>query len=384
MKKLVNMDPRLVQQLILSRKALKHKYTSLKSDIARAQSQLERNLKPISEPLKKVLEKVVPIKTEPLIKGEWTRPPSPYSTPKKKPKEWSENLYNQYLPQSGMSFLEDTYSNIPEYSNIRDMTAVEDYDPDTAATDEENKLIDESIAEAHHQIQNLVNTPAYHEYIEDFHKLPRTYVDESIRGNEEEFDRHYGLAHDMQTDKFTLANTAVNIEGPDVIVNGIKYPGTVGLYELLFKKNPIGYSKDDLDQYMDILKRTNAYRRNFNPDAQIQGTQSEKYRTIIKPYLMKKNILKHPSTLIRSSSFKKPPPPTTRLKAKRGGRLDSSRNYNMVELSNKPIDYVYYDDPNELVDRLRLLMASDLAGNKGHNNEIISIIEELREAKIIK
>lgn len=43
----------------------------------------------------------------------------------------------------------------------------------------------------------------------------------------------------------------------------------------------------------------------------------------------------------------------------------------------------YWNDPNELVDRLRLLISSKSAGHTGHNNEIISIIEELREANII-
>ena len=51
--------------------------------------------------------------------------------------------------------------------------------------------------------------------------------------------------------------------------------------------------------------------------------------------------------------------------------------------SNSPIDYVHWDDPNELVDRLRLLMAERQAGNPSHDNEIQSIIEELREAEII-
>jgi len=44
---------------------------------------------------------------------------------------------------------------------------------------------------------------------------------------------------------------------------------------------------------------------------------------------------------------------------------------------------VYYDDPNELVTRLNLLTSSQNAGNTGVNNEIISIIEELRERNII-
>lgn len=47
------------------------------------------------------------------------------------------------------------------------------------------------------------------------------------------------------------------------------------------------------------------------------------------------------------------------------------------------MDYVYWDDPNELVDRLRLLLAERAAGNPSHINEIISIIEELREAGIV-
>ncbi|KYN15784.1 hypothetical protein ALC57_11990 [Trachymyrmex cornetzi] len=40
-------------------------------------------------------------------------------------------------------------------------------------------------------------------------------------------------------------------------------------------------------------------------------------------------------------------------------------------------------DPNEIVDRLRLLKASRQTGHNGHNNEILSIIEELREAGLI-
>ena len=51
--------------------------------------------------------------------------------------------------------------------------------------------------------------------------------------------------------------------------------------------------------------------------------------------------------------------------------------------SSSSIDYIYWDDPNELVDRLRLLMAEQQAGNKSHSNEILAIVEELREAGYI-
>lgn len=48
------------------------------------------------------------------------------------------------------------------------------------------------------------------------------------------------------------------------------------------------------------------------------------------------------------------------------------------------IAYEYYDDANELCDRLYLLISSKTAGNTNHDQEINSIIEELRESDIIE
>ena len=47
------------------------------------------------------------------------------------------------------------------------------------------------------------------------------------------------------------------------------------------------------------------------------------------------------------------------------------------------MDYVFWDDPNELINRLRLLLAELEAGNQSHTNEIHSVIEELKEAGYI-
>lgn len=51
-----------------------------------------------------------------------------------------------------------------------------------------------------------------------------------------------------------------------------------------------------------------AYRRNFYSNAQIQGTHTVKYETILKPYLIKHYILKYPRIFSESSNFNKPPP----------------------------------------------------------------------------
>lgn len=47
------------------------------------------------------------------------------------------------------------------------------------------------------------------------------------------------------------------------------------------------------------------------------------------------------------------------------------------------IVYEYWDDPNELCERLKLLLSSKSAGNTNHDQEINSIIEELKERGII-
>jgi hypothetical protein len=46
-------------------------------------------------------------------------------------------------------------------------------------------------------------------------------------------------------------------------------------------------------------------------------------------------------------------------------------------------DYVYWDDVNELVSRMRLLVASKNAGNTNHDGEIFSILSELKEHRVI-
>ncbi len=47
------------------------------------------------------------------------------------------------------------------------------------------------------------------------------------------------------------------------------------------------------------------------------------------------------------------------------------------------MDYVYWDDPNKLVPRLKLLIAEQGTGNMNHTNKIYAIVEELNEAGYI-
>ena len=123
-------------------------------------------------------------------------------------------------------------------------------------------------------------------------------------------------------------------------------------YELLFMKLPKKYNKDDMRKYKSILLATNGHKQKYKHNTRINSNSGVKYRLVI-------------SKLFASSARKR-----------------TGSGY-MEMKPNTTIDYVHWDDPNELVNRLRLLMASQNSGHTGHRNEIMSILEELREAGII-
>lgn len=167
-----------------------------------------------------------------------------------------------------------------------------------------------------------------------------------------QLDMLYGLNVKENGDWY-FGNSKLKYNNNTIMMNNIKFKLTPGLFTLLFHVKPINYSKNDLKNYHQILLSTNAHKRKYQSNAQIKGSKSYKYQHIIK-HLFKPKL-----------SFI--------------GRGVLTKSY-----LKKDKEYTYWDDPNELVNRLRLLLASDSAGNKNHKNEIISIIEELKEANIIK
>jgi len=75
-------------------------------------------------------------------------------------------------------------------------------------------------------------------------------------------------------------------------------------------------------------------------------------------------------------------PRARKLNNKLGKRIGKDVIPRTMTLNDNKIDYIHWDDPNELVDRLRLLEASRQADHNAHDNEILSIIE-LRKAGFI-
>ncbi|XP_015118941.1 uncharacterized protein LOC107042416 [Diachasma alloeum] len=188
----------------------------------------------------------------------------------------------------------------------------------------------------------------------DSQKLLRTYLDRYDTDREKsDLDTELGVRYFKNGMK--IGDSSVTFHGDSMNLKGEDYPLTPGLIELIFKKSPnmSFITETDKNTYGNIIKSTNAHRMYYKPDRPFRTGHSMKYRNIIE------NLIKSEKT---------------------GTALPHDM---IASVKPRKMDYVYWDDPNELVDRLRLLMASQSAGNMSHTNEIMSIMEELREARII-
>ncbi|KAE9543567.1 hypothetical protein AGLY_002367 [Aphis glycines] len=139
-----------------------------------------------------------------------------------------------------------------------------------------------------------------------------------------------------------LGKKEIKLVDNTLTIEDSSYPITLGLGNLIFSKSPKLYTNNDLKTYKSILNQTSAH---LTADGSKIKKGRNKYADIIQ-------------NLFPSGS----------------GLSVKLQKHNLV----------YWNDPNELVDRLRLLLASKAAGNTGVSNEILSIFEELRETGLIK
>ena len=135
---------------------------------------------------------------------------------------------------------------------------------------------------------------------------------------------------------------------------GEKFIGTDGLWELLTSKNPQNFDDKDKDMYEDLMIMTNAlHRDNDENNPHPKGNhKSYKWVNIIRPiWYRKKGVV-----------YRFP-------KKKEGYEGEGV--------------VVIPSDPNALLERLDLLLASQEAGHTGVRNELVSICDELKRQGVL-
>ena len=354
---------KIVKEIEKTSESIRKKYRALKTGKIEDDIAVKRHLGPIIEPLQKIVDSssVHTIKNEPVSHDDDVKIDTLPAQKREKDVISSETKRKRTLPDR--SLIESPES--PKRHRLDDddevlitstpRAMIGDVQPtnNILATGDVFETTDDSLATVvQDRIQTVEGQKALRGHLGP---LGQKYIGAVLRG-EKGIDNVYGVY--LGRDGMMLGSKRFDVDNSDnIIVDGMRYIGTPGLYELIFKKIPDDdeYTEDDMQKYKNILLTTNAYRRNHSEHGQLRGNRGHKYKYVIAP-------------LLQIESGKK----------KSGRGLPHA-----MTLNDNAIDYVHWDDPNELVDRLRLLEASRQAGHNAHDNEMLSIIEELREAGLI-
>ena len=153
-----------------------------------------------------------------------------------------------------------------------------------------------------------------------------------------------------------IGKTHVIIKDNDIFLPKYNetFKGTPGLWELITSKNPKNFTDKDYDDYEDLLIITNALHIDDDPDnPHPKGNhKSYKWLNILRPiwYRKKGGVYRFP-------------------KKKEGYEGEGV--------------VVIPSDPNALLERLDLLLASQEAGHTGVRNELVSICDELKRQGVL-
>ena len=162
----------------------------------------------------------------------------------------------------------------------------------------------------------------------------------------EEADKIYGLRD--ENNKFYIGNKLAIIDGDDLIVGKYEYKGTPGLWELIISKRPdkTKVTEDDLKNYSFLMIKSNALRKNYDPTNN-RPLSSVGYKWV--------NLL---------------------------SEIWKNRHLFEEKTEGEGLT-ILPSDPNALIKRFDLLLASQNAGHSGVRNELVSIFDELKRQGVI-
>lgn len=150
------------------------------------------------------------------------------------------------------------------------------------------------------------------------------------------------------------------------------------------KNKAVDESLEKRDDIVDVSSEEDS-----DSESETEGTSAHQDSNVAKKRRNKIEVKPATRTSGRIASLKANAA-TSQTKADREGekrKRKESKDGKGIEFDfvpyNEQVVYEHYDDPNELCERLQLLIASRAAGNSNHMQEINSIVAELREAGVI-
>ena len=175
-----------------------------------------------------------------------------------------------------------------------------------------------------------------------FGVYPKYYLDQ------DDNDEIFGIR--KVKSRYYIGNKRVTFKNDDIIIKetGMRFSGTPGLWGLITSKNPdkdlIDWTKNDRDNYDKLMLITNALHKGYNQRKGPRSNKGVKWANILS-----------------SIWFDEKP-----KKGYEGSGV-----------------VVIPSDPNALLERLDLLLASQEAGHTGVRNELVSICDELKRQGVL-
>ncbi|KAK4885502.1 hypothetical protein RN001_001773 [Aquatica leii] len=110
------------------------------------------------------------------------------------------------------------------------------------------------------------------------------------------FDTKYGV-REVDENLF-VGHSEFTVDDRDIVIDGLKYKATPGFYELLFKKKRGNLTLKTCVR--DILRRTNSYKVNYDPNKLISASELIMSRELIKEQQMNDKKISDLKDLIES------------------------------------------------------------------------------------
>ena len=218
-------------------------------------------------------------------------------------------------------------------------------------------------------------------------------LDDRFKGK---IDKIFGIKREKD-DKFHLGSKVIGVDDNNIItIENIerKFTGTPGMWELIVNESPKDYTEKDYNDYKYLMTITNAMYRNDDPrQDHPKPANNDKWRYTVGPiWYMNKGFDEDDAfRMAKDPEYKKKVvnrESRKRHREKRIGRLSRS----VGSLSSSIIEegheegsgvVVIPSDPNALLERLDLLLASQEAGHTGVRNELVSICDELKRQGVL-
>ena len=183
-------------------------------------------------------------------------------------------------------------------------------------------------------------------------------------------DKTFGLH--AKNKKFHIGDKPVTIKNNDIIIEGKKYDGSPGLWELITSNNPQKFTEEDYINYINLLVQTNTiYQGNDPKNTKPKSSGGSKWNNLIGPIWEK----------IKPKKEKKKKKKRQQDPDEDDPQPGPSGTDPQTEIPGGGL--ILPSDPNALINRFDLLFSSKKAGHTGVRNEIISILDELKRQKVI-